>query len=115
MRRHIGAILAAFLLFAAGGPARADDQNAKSILDKAIKALGGQEKLSAAKNFMWKAKGTITFQGEDRDSNNQVTVQGLDHFRREFGNDQFSGVVVLAGDKGWRRIGDDQSDRKSVV
>src|SRR5262249_53997414 len=40
----------------------------------------------------------------------EVTVKGLDHFRREFGNDDFHGVVVLAGDKGWRKFGDNFSE-----
>jgi hypothetical protein len=110
MRRYIRAALAAVFLLSLGTTARPNDQDANSILDKAIKALGGADKLAAAKSLLWKSKGTITLEGEDRDMNSTVTVQGLDHFRREFGNDQFSGVVVLAGDKGWRRFGDNQMD-----
>jgi hypothetical protein len=110
MRWYSGAALTAVIFLLPGIPARADDSEAKAILDKAIKALGGQEKLAVAKAFSWKTKGTITIEGEDRDMNSTVTVQGLDHFRREFGNDQFSGIVVLAGDKGWRKFGDNQTD-----
>jgi len=110
MGRYIGAALATVLLFVPGAPARADDPEAKSILDKAIKALGGEEKLGKATAFSWKAKGTVNFNGEERESNTQVTHKGLDHFRREFGNDEFHGLVVLAGNKGWRKFGDDQTD-----
>ena len=39
-----------------------------------------------------------------------MTTKGLDHFRREFGNDQFSGVSVLAGDKGWRKINENLTE-----
>src|SRR5439155_17325730 len=41
-------------------------------------------------------------------------VQGLDHFRREFegdfGGNKIKGVTVLAGNKGWRKFGDNQSE-----
>ncbi len=110
MRRYIGASLAAVLLFVLYAPARADDQEATSILDKAIKALGGEEKLGKATAYSWKSKGTVTFNGEERESNNHVTVKGLDHYRREFGNDDFHAVFVVAGDKGWRKFGDDSSE-----
>jgi hypothetical protein len=106
MLRFRGSVLASVLLFVPFGTARADDQDAKSILDKAIKALGGEEKLGKAESFSWKSKGTVNFNGNENEFNNEVTVKGLDHFRREFGNDNFSGVVVLAGDKGWRKGGD---------
>jgi hypothetical protein len=110
MRRHIGVALASVLLLVPGASARAQDQEAKSILDKAIKALGGEEKLGKATSFSWKSKGTVNFDGNENEFNNEVTAQGLDHYRREFGNDQFTGLVVLAGDKGWRRFGDNQTD-----
>ena len=92
------------------GPTRAADGDAKSILDKAIKALGGEEKLAKVEAYSWKSKGTVTFNGNENESKTEVTVKGLDHFRREFGNDKFHGVVVLAGDKGWRKFGDNSSE-----
>ena len=110
MRRFIGASLATVLLFVPYAPARADDQEATSILDKAIKALGGEEKLGKATAYSLKSKGTVTFNGEDREINNEMTVKGLDHYRREFGNDDFNGVIVLTGDKGWRRFGDNSTE-----
>ena len=88
MRRFLGAALAAAFLIV---PARADDNDAKSILDKAINALGGEEKLGKANAFSWKAKGTINFNGNENDFNSHVTIKGLDQYRREFGNDQFNG------------------------
>jgi hypothetical protein len=87
MGRRLGAPLAAALLAVMIGQARADDKDAKAILDKAIAALGGEEKLGKAQAFSWKSKGTIVFNGNENEMNNQVTVKGLDHFRWEFGND----------------------------
>ena len=57
MRRFVG-LAVGRLLAPMIGPARADDKDAKAILDKAIKALGGEEKLGKAEVFSWKAKGT---------------------------------------------------------
>ena len=103
MRRFLGAALALVFL---GVPARADDNGAKAIVDKAISALGGAEKLGKVTAFSWKAKGTITFGGNENDFNSQVTVKGLDQYRRESSNDQFSVVVVFDGTKAWRKFGD---------
>src|SRR5947208_787371 len=80
-------------------PGRADDQDAKAILDKAIKAVGGAEKLGKVQAATWKAKGTITFNGNDNEFTSQATVQGLDHYRTEFDGEfngnKFKGVTVL--------------------
>jgi hypothetical protein len=110
MARFLGAVVAAVLAAGLGGPARAaDDKDAKAILDKGIKALGGEAKLKTLKAATWKVKGKITFGNNSSDFTSQSTVQGLDHFRSEFegkfmGN-KVKGVTVLAGDKGWRAFG----------
>jgi hypothetical protein len=110
MGRSFIAVFTAAILFVPCFPARAADGDAKSILDKGIKALGGEEKLAKAEAFTWKSKGTVNFNGNESDFTGQATVKGLDHFRREFGTDQFNGVSVLAGDKGWRKFGDNSTD-----
>jgi zinc protease len=110
MTRLFGAALVTTFLLALIGPARAEDQEAQAILDKGIQALGGAEKLGKAETLTWKYKGTINFQGNENAMNGEVTVKGLDHLRRQFGNDQFDGVIVLAGDKGWRRFNENKSD-----
>lgn len=98
------------LVSAVYGPVRAaDTKDATPILDSAIKALGGEEKLGKVKAASWKSSGTITFQGSDNQASSQFFVQGLDHFRQEFegdfGGSIVKGVTVLAGDKGWRSFG----------
>jgi hypothetical protein len=110
MRRFLGMVVASLLLLVSLGAARADDQDAKSILDKAIKALGGEEKLAKVQAFAWKAKGTVSFNGNDNEFTSETTIKGFDHLKREFGNDQFHGVLVVAGDKGWRHFGDNQAE-----
>jgi hypothetical protein len=107
MRTFLGAALA-LVFFSV--TARADDKDAKAVLDKAINALGGAEKLGKVKAFSWKGKGTITLNGNENDFTSQVTIKGLDQYRREFGNDQFNAVVVVDGAKGWRKFGDNSNE-----
>jgi hypothetical protein len=107
MKRILGAAVAALFFVV---PARADDKDATAIVDKGINALGGAEKLGKVSAFSWKAKGTITFGGEDRDITTEVTVKGLDQCRRESGNDEFKFIVVLDGAKGWRKRMDETSE-----
>ena len=110
MRRLVGLGVAAVFFSMVSGSGRADDQEVKSILDKPLEALGGEEKLGKVEAFSWKSKGVVVFNGDENESRSEVTVKGLDHFRREFGNDQFHGIVVLSGEKGWRKFGDNVND-----
>jgi hypothetical protein len=114
MKRFLGAACLACFIASAGRAARADDKDATAILDRAIKALGGEEKLSKASTLSWKSKGTITIQGNDNAFTGMITMQGLDHSRVEFegkfGENDVKGVTVLAGDKGWRKFGDMEHD-----
>jgi hypothetical protein len=111
MKRLLGAFLAITLASGAAITARADDKDPKAILDKAIKALGGEEKLKKAEAISWKSKGTITFGGNDNEIKVQATAKGLDHYRQEmdgeFGGEPRKIVVVLDGDKGWRKFGEE--------
>ena len=84
MKRFLGAVLAVSVVCVSGGLSRADDKDATAILDKAIKALGGEEKLSKIKAYSVKTKGTITFGGNDNEFTAKATHEGLDHYRSEF-------------------------------
>jgi hypothetical protein len=70
----------------------ADDTEATAILDRAMKALGGEDRLSKIKAATWKGKGKITFGDKGKtvfgdkvecEVTSQTTAQGLDHFRSE--------------------------------
>src|SRR5438477_851014 len=120
MKRLLGALLAILLVSSSGSPARAEDKDPKPILDKAIQALGGEEKLKKAESATWKTKGTITINGNDNTVSIQATAQGLDHYRAavegEFGGNEVKGVVVLNGYKGWRNFGEKmEMDEDNVV
>lgn len=109
---HRFCIAAAFtaIVAAPGRPASADEREAKGVVDKAIKAAGGQEALGKVGAASWKSKGTITFNGNESPITVQSTVQGLDRYRAEFegefNGNSVKGVTVVNGDQGWRKFGD---------
>jgi hypothetical protein len=112
MNRHIVTALVLVLVGSQATLTRAQD--AKSVLDKALKAMGGEKKLAEAKVVSWKGKGTITFGGEDNAFTSETTLGGVDHMRSSFeanimGND-IKGTTVVAGDKGWRLFADMKSE-----
>jgi hypothetical protein len=113
MKRFLGAALVAVFV-ASGGTARADEQEAKAVIDKAIKALGGEEKLAKAEVISWKTQGKMTFNENTSDVKTQVTAKGLNHYRSElegeFNGNAVKGVTVLASDKGWRKFGENLNE-----
>ena len=111
MKRLLGALFAITLATGPALSARADDKNPTAILDKAIKALGGEEKLKKAEAISWKTKGTINLGGNENEIKVHATAVGLDHYRQEF-EGEFNGesrkfLIVLNGDKGWRKFGEE--------
>ncbi len=109
MKKLLLATLAASLSCALGGLVRAAD-DPKAVIDKSIKALGGEETLAKVKAVSWKSKGKIYIQGNANEFSTETTVEGLEHLRSkfegDFGGQKIEGTVVLAGDKGWRTFPD---------
>jgi hypothetical protein len=114
MKRFLHAALAIVFVTTIASLARGDDKDPITVLDKAIKALGGEEKLKKVDSIKWKSKVAITFNGNTNDFTSYATIQGLDHYRSEiegeFGGNPFKGVTVFNGDKGWRRFGENKMD-----
>jgi hypothetical protein len=103
MRLCVATLLAAVVSSGLPGKANADD-GAKAILDKAIKALGGEEKLKSVQAFTWTANASIKANRKVSDSVFLVTFQGLDHVRRDF-RTRAPYRVLMSGDKGWHTAG----------
>jgi hypothetical protein len=86
-----------------------DDKEVNAILDKAIKALGGEKQLIDFKAATWKSKGKMIFGGNENPMDAQITIEGLKRYRNEyvaeFNGNEVKGVNVLNGDKGWRAVG----------
>jgi hypothetical protein len=114
MKRFLSVAALTFLVSGLASSARADEKDAKAIVDKGIVALGGEEKLNKAGAYTWKSKGTITFNGSDNEFSSQSTLQGLDHYRSEFdgkfGDMDVKGITVLNGDKAWQKF--NENDRE---
>jgi hypothetical protein len=114
MKRSLYAALAIMFASATASLVRADDTDPSAVLDKAIKAVGGEEKLKKIDAITWKSKVAITFNDNTNQFTSNATLQGLDHYRGEFegefGGNPFKGVTVVNGDKGWRKFGDNKMD-----
>ncbi|MHB1421998.1 MAG: hypothetical protein ACYC3I_02140 [Gemmataceae bacterium] len=92
-------------------PVRADeDAKSREVVAKAIKAHGGLDNLKKFKANVSKEKGKFYGQGEGVDFTSEASMQLPDRYRIEVkvqsGGQDFTFIQVIAGDKGWFKIGD---------
>jgi hypothetical protein len=109
MRRVLTGFLGLALVLHVTGTVRADDRGqAGAIIDKAIKALGGEATKTAG---TWKGKGTFYGMGDGIPYTSEVAVQWPDHQRTsveaDFNGQKFTLITVVAGGKGWRKVNGD--------
>jgi hypothetical protein len=103
MMRKTGCLVVAVALVVAG-LSRADDRSeAMALIDKAIKAAGGEAKLAKFNAQTWTEKGTYYGMGNGLPYTGHYAIQRPDKFSMEI-----EGVfkIVLNGDKGWIKSGD---------
>jgi hypothetical protein len=81
-------------------PNGADDDQAQGIVDKAIAAVGGKEKLRKYQASTFADKGTYYGMGQGLPYTGKYAVQWPDQFRMEIEN---VFVIVVTKDKGWLR------------
>jgi hypothetical protein len=111
MRQFLGVLVAAIFLCIESGPARAGQDDANAILDKAIKAMGGEEKLGKIVAFTWTTSGSMKVNGRKSDMEVVMIFNGLNqarrdfHVRRDFGGRERVRRTVLDGDEGWHLVG----------
>jgi outer membrane lipoprotein-sorting protein len=91
--------------------ARAEEKSeARAIIDKAIKAMGGTEKLAVEKARSFKAKGKVQSGGGALDYTGEFAVQPPDklRFQMEFEANamKFTIRYVFDGKQGWMKIND---------
>jgi hypothetical protein len=109
MRRFHSAFFTAVVLLAPVSNATADDREVAAIVNKAIKALGGEDKLSKIEAVTWKTTGwmNMLFQGPEHfKCTGELTIAGLDRSRSElimFDSGGNKGRIrsVLNGDNAW--------------
>src|SRR5438128_637955 len=81
MQRLIGALSAIALFLVSSG--LANGQEPKAVVEKAIKAAGGADKLGKLKAFTAKFKGKFDHKGESSDFTMNVSMQGTDQIKVE--------------------------------
>jgi hypothetical protein len=94
--------------------ATADDREVAAILHNAMKAMGGEDKLSKIEAVTWKTTGwmNMLFQGPEHfKCTGELTIAGLDRSRSELimlgpGGDKLRIRSVLNGDNAWLSRGD---------
>lgn len=109
MDKFVSTTVVVGLLLGAGGLARGDDQaDARKIIDKAIKAEGGAEKVAKNKAATWKVKGNFYGLGNALPYTGEYAIQFPDKFRfaLEFdaGGQKAKMIAVVNKDKGWRDL-----------
>src|SRR3954465_3388246 len=81
---------------------------APAVIDRAVKELGGPQKLGAVKAMEWSSKGTITVDNTDNPFNLRVVLHGPNPPRggcdTTIGGNPIKGAVIVDGDKGWRQV-----------
>ena len=111
MQRFHVALLVSVVVSGSGHMVSADEKGARAILDKAIKALGGEDKLTKIEAVAWKCKGKMIIgDNQEHEFTSQTIAQGFDRFRSEL---KVDGVVgrqlrmrsVLNRDKVWLSVG----------
>jgi hypothetical protein len=109
MRRMLALMLVGGCLLAVPAAAPADDaRSAKAIVDEAIKAHGGPEKLTKTELMTRQAKGTASF-GQEVPFTDVWVLQLPERWHWTFdigGPDQKTRLLlVVSGDKGWQSSG----------
>ncbi len=109
MRRGLFAALLAVVVLVLAGPSRADDQSElRAVIDKAVKAAGGEANLAKYRASTWKAKGKIHVMGAALDYTGEW--HEYDDAKARFSIDldvmgqQVRQTNVVNGDKGWFKI-----------
>jgi hypothetical protein len=110
MKRLICVSLVLGLVLSTGAPLRADAAgDCKAIIAKAIKAMGGEEKLTKNKAATWKGKGTVHAMGQTFDFTGEWAIQAPKQLKTqievEANGMKITILQILNGDKGWAQMG----------
>jgi hypothetical protein len=120
MRSLVCGSLVVCLHLACVGTLRAEEKDeAKAVVDKALKAMGGEAKVAKLKAGTWKAKLTASEGGKDISVTTDGTWQGLNQYRinaeATFDGRTESAKMVINGDKGWAKHGERVDEAKEEL
>jgi hypothetical protein len=110
MNQRLGIALVFTIASVSAAVVRADEKDPVTIIDKAMKALGGEDKLKKIKSTSTKTSGKVIINGQDNpftvtalhDGHNRVRTE----FQGEFNGNEMKVVSIMNGDKGWAKIND---------
>lgn len=108
MRKTMGALLAGIVILGGGNLIRSGEgDDGRALVEKAIKAMGGADKLEAHKSATFQGKGTYYGMGDGLKYMGKYAYVWPDKFRMDI-----EGVftIVLNGDKGWLKEGGETKD-----
>jgi hypothetical protein len=111
MRRMLLASVVASLALSAAVSVRADDaKELQAVIDKAIKARGGADKLAKFKAATWKGKGKFYGLGDAVEYTGEWAIFPPSRSRNtidlDFGGMKVQRTAVVNGDKGWVKLND---------
>jgi outer membrane lipoprotein-sorting protein len=98
MRNMLRIFVAASFILAWAGFAQSGGDDGRAIVDKAIKAVGGADKLAKHQAVTFTEKGTYYGMGDGLPFTGKYALQYPGQFRMEIEN---VFTIVLNGDKGW--------------
>jgi hypothetical protein len=97
------------------------EAEARRVVEKALQAMGGKERLAGVKAAVFKTKGRLYWFGAGTDFTGEMAVQGLAKARTEMtfelmGKKQTI-IAVVNGDKGWVKANDvvTEVDQKTLA
>lgn len=113
--RKLAGFLSVLGLLAIVVPGRAnDDAQLREVIAKAIKAQGGEENLTKYKGVITKSKGKVYAFGDGAEYTGEFALQLPNRMRVEvqskFGDQAFTFLQILDGNKGWIKVNDKTED-----
>jgi hypothetical protein len=104
MRTFLLGAFAVCLVLGGDHSVRAEDK-ARAVIEKAIKAVGGADKLGKYPALTWKSKGTFYGLGQPLEFTAEYFQQGPGKFKNQieadFNGTKLTRIVILNVDKGW--------------
>jgi hypothetical protein len=107
--RRLGVVVGVVLLCALAGSVRADDEaDCKAVIEKAVKAIGGEANLAKYKGSTWKGKGTFHGMGLEIPYTGTWAIELPDKtafkIEGDFMGQKFEFASVVTDKGGWRRL-----------
>ncbi len=108
MRKLVLAACGLCTWLALAGSARAQDDECRAIIARAMKAHGGEAKLAALKATQMKTKGTLSAQGQDLEFTAEFFIQQPNRYKivadLRVDNQNVQVTEVFNGAKGWAHV-----------